>query len=100
MTDDRVEKREAKRWPRRLQPAKVSDIDPATVQLAPYLLLALGIVALFPPSNWGEGKEAFSRFIGIVFLIVGLSILAYRRWGPSRDKLLSRQAPKTDLDET
>ena len=44
--------------------------------------------------------RTFAMIFGIVFLIVGLSILAYRRWGPSRDKLLSRQAPKTDLDET
>ena len=68
---------------RRLQPARFNSIDPAIRHLAPYLLLALAVVALFPPGVWGEATADFSRLIGVIVLAAGLGVLAYRRWGRS-----------------
>lgn len=66
---------------RRLQPMKINAIDPATLKLAPYLLLALAAFALFPQGNLGQAKDDFSRLIGVILLCIALGVLAYQRWG-------------------
>jgi uncharacterized membrane protein HdeD (DUF308 family) len=83
MHDDRSEDtRPSKPRSRRLQPARFNAVDPESRHLAPFVLIALGIVALAYVG--ARPKEEVARLVGISFMSAGVAVVAYRRFARRR----------------